>query len=134
MHVFNLILFINASICHLSDFWSICSAGNFRHLPLELTGWTILVPTLLPPGVCELCSLFAIFKVGPVCGFAYLHVFCMNVPFETAYICRLTDNLICPSTDILSFDRKSVLSCISPTCLLVKLPDCGEISPWLSQE
>ena len=27
-------------------FWSICRVGNFRHLPLEFTGWKILVPTL----------------------------------------------------------------------------------------
>ena len=46
LHVFNLILFINASICHFSDLSSICRAGIFRHLPLEFTGWTILVPTL----------------------------------------------------------------------------------------
>ena len=35
-----------ASICHFSDFWSICCAGIIRHFPLEFTGWTILVPTL----------------------------------------------------------------------------------------
>ena len=45
--VFNSILFINASICYFSDFWSICRACIFRHLPLEFTGWTIFVPTLV---------------------------------------------------------------------------------------
>ena len=43
---FNLILFINASICHSSNFLGICCAGNFRQFPLEFTAWTILVPTL----------------------------------------------------------------------------------------
>ena len=43
---FNSNLFISASICHFSDFWSICRAGIIRHFPLEFTGWTILVQTL----------------------------------------------------------------------------------------
>ena len=33
--------------------------------------------------------------------------------FQTAYICRLTDNQICETKDILSFDRNSVLLCVS---------------------
>ena len=32
--------------CHFCN-WSICRVGIFRHFPLEFTGWTILVPTLL---------------------------------------------------------------------------------------
>ena len=33
--------------------------------------------------------------------------------FQSAYICRLTDNQICETKDILSFDRNSVLLCVS---------------------
>ena len=36
-----------------------------------------------------------------------------TVTFQTAYICRLTDNQICETTDILSFERNSVLLCVS---------------------
>ena len=31
LHVFNTISFINASICHFSDFWSICHAFSTGH-------------------------------------------------------------------------------------------------------
>ena len=36
-----------------------------------------------------------------------------TVTFQTAYICPLTDNQVCETTDILSFDRNSVLLCVS---------------------
>ena len=36
-----------------------------------------------------------------------------TVTFQTVYICRLTDNQICETTDILSFGRNSVLLCVS---------------------
>ena len=39
-------LLFSASICHFSDFLNICHAGISGHLPLEFTGWPILVPTL----------------------------------------------------------------------------------------
>ena len=35
------------------------------------------------------------------------------VTFQTAYICRLTDNQICETKDLLSFDSYSVLLCVS---------------------
>ena len=44
--ILNVILFINASKCHFADFGGICHAGIYRHLPLEFTSRTILVPTL----------------------------------------------------------------------------------------
>ena len=36
-----------------------------------------------------------------------------TITFQTACICRLTDNQICETTDILSFDRNFVLLCVS---------------------
>ena len=53
------------------------------------------------------------FQHVPVCGFFELYNLFDTVTFQTVYICRLTDNQICETTDILSFDRNSVLLCVS---------------------
>ena len=36
-----------------------------------------------------------------------------TITFQTAYICCLTDKKICETKDLLSFDRNSVLVCVS---------------------
>ena len=53
------------------------------------------------------------FQHVPVCGFFELYNLFDTVTFQTAYICRLTDNQICETKDLLSFDRNSVLLCVS---------------------
>ena len=53
------------------------------------------------------------FQHVPVCVFFELYNLFDTVTFQTVYICRLTDNQICETTDILSFDRNSVLLCVS---------------------
>ena len=52
-------------------------------------------------------------KKVPVCVFFELYNLFDTVTFQTAYICRLTDNHICETKDLLSFDRNSVLLCVS---------------------
>ena len=61
------------------------------------------------------------FQHVPVCGFFELYNLFDTITFQTACTCRLTDNQICETTDILSFDRNSGILCVSKTCLVTWL-------------
>ena len=54
------------------------------------------------------------FQHVPVCVFFELYNLFDTVTFQTVYICRLTDNQICETKDLLYLDNNSILLLATP--------------------